>query len=130
MEPSGPFPSDLPLATALYVSFARRSRSSLHVVFMNYVLAGAGLLARRPLSDRPESKLPGPARGSACASWLPSALGVAITAGVAPLLFIQICYQEAFFTANLLAFHRWMAIVPVLILAFYMLYVVSSSRVR
>jgi hypothetical protein len=62
--------------------------------------------------------------------WLPFALGTAITAGVAPLLFIQVLYMKPFYTANLLLFHRWMAIVPVLILAFTLLYLLKSPRLQ
>jgi len=60
--------------------------------------------------------------------WMPFAISAAITAGVAPLLFIQILYQHRFYTANLLLSHRWMAIVPVLIAAFYLAYVVKTGR--
>ena len=38
--------------------------------------------------------------------WLPFVLSAAITAGIAPLLFVQILYQRAFYTANLLLFNR------------------------
>ena len=60
--------------------------------------------------------------------WMPFAISAAITAGVAPLLFIQILYRHRFYTANLLLLHRWMAIVPVLIVAFYLAYVIKSGR--
>jgi hypothetical protein len=62
--------------------------------------------------------------------WLPFGLGAAITAGVAPLLFVQILYKENFYTANLLLFHRWMAVVPVLIVGFYLLYLAKSEAVE
>jgi hypothetical protein len=61
--------------------------------------------------------------------WMPFALGATITAGVAPLLFIQILYKQSFYTANLLLFHRWMSIVPVLILGFYLLYILKSRSI-
>jgi hypothetical protein len=48
---------------------------------------------------------------------------------VAPLLFIQVLYQRRFYTANLLLFHRWMFILPVLIVGFYLLYVLKSRRI-
>jgi len=54
-------------------------------------------------------------------------LSGAITAGVAPLLFVQILYQREFYTANLLLFNRWMSILPILILGFYSLYVLRSN---
>lgn len=54
-------------------------------------------------------------------------LSGAITAGVAPLLFVQILYKEGYYTANLLLFNRWMAILPVLIAGFYGLYLLESG---
>ncbi len=118
------FPLGLPAPTTIYlvlyvVTFA------LHALVIGYVLAGAGWLA---VYSARESRWPH-AKGAAdvVRDWLPFALGVGITAGVAPLLFIQILYRESFYTANLLLFHRWMAIVPVLLVGFYMLYLQKSE---
>jgi len=105
----------------------------LHVIFMNYVLAGAGYLAvcavfgfERSYTDpRPRVTM-----ASVLRDWMPFALGAAITAGVAPLLFIQILYKQSFYTANVLLFHRWMSIVPALIVGFYLLYLIKSRRVE
>ena len=58
--------------------------------------------------------------------WLPAILGLAITAGIAPLLFVQILYKHQFYTANLLLFNRFMLLLPALIVAYYMLYLVRS----
>jgi hypothetical protein len=118
------FPLGLPAATAFYlvlylVTFV------LHMVFMHYVLAGSTYLA--------VGRLMGRARCGACGwqtilvDWLPFATGLAITAGVAPLLFVQMLYGREFATANLLLSHRWMAILPVLIVCFYLLYLQKSS---
>jgi hypothetical protein len=122
------FPFDQPPATALYLGLYLLTLV-LHVLSMNYVLAGQSYLAvvgalevvRGPLRSQaaPAAKL---------RDWLPFALGVTITAGVAPLLFVQILYKRPFYTANLLLFHRWMAILPVLIGAFYLLYLRKSKR--
>jgi hypothetical protein len=99
---------------------------SLHAVLMSYVLAGSGYVAMATAlgaRDRdPAAHL--------LADWLPFGLGVAITAGVAPLLFLQILYKESFYTANLLLFHRWMAMVPVLIAGFYLLYLGKSKTAQ
>ena len=43
---------------------------------------------------------------------------------------VQVLYQPRFYTANLLLFHRWMAIVPVLIVGFYLLYLGKSARAQ
>jgi hypothetical protein len=58
---------------------------------------------------------------------LPFLLGAGITAGVAPLLFLQLLYQERFYTANLLLGPRWGAVVPALIAGFYALYVAKAA---
>jgi hypothetical protein len=121
-------PPDQPPATLIYLGLYVLTLI-LHVLSMNYVLAGQSYLAvvsalefvRGPLrsQEAPAAKL---------REWLPFALGVTITAGVAPLLFLQILYKRPFYTANLLLFHRWMAILPVLIAAFYLLYLQKSKR--
>ncbi len=58
--------------------------------------------------------------------WLPAVLGLAITTGIAPLLFLQILYKRQFYTANLLLFNRFMLLLPALIVAYYMLYLIKS----
>jgi hypothetical protein len=95
------------------------------MVFMHYVLAGSAYLAVGRLAGRSRCERCGWQR--VLVDWLPFATGLAITAGVAPLLFVQILYQREFYTANLLLSHRWMAILPVLIVAFYLLYLQKSA---
>ena len=118
------FPFGFSFATAFYLTLLTATLL-LHMVFMHYVLAGSAYLA--------VGRLAGRSRCQACrwqtilVDWLPFATGLAITAGVAPLLFLQILYQREFYTANLLLSHRWMAILPVLIVAFYLLYLQKSA---
>ena len=122
------YPFDYPTQTVFYLVLYGATLV-LHVLPMNYVLAGSTYLAllgvweavRGPaLAQRPIVEV--------LRDWMPFALGVTITAAVAPLLFLQILYQRPFYTANLLLFHRWMAILPVLIVAFYLLYLQKSKR--
>ncbi len=115
-----PFPSTLPAPTAFYLALYLGTLV-LHFAFMHYVFAGTAFVAWRALfAEDPD--------GSEVSSydiardWLPVMLSGAITAGIAPLLFLQILYKQSFYTANLLLFHRWMAILPVLIVGFYALY--------
>jgi hypothetical protein len=92
----------------------------VHVALVSYVLVGAGWLAVvRDGAIRDTFK-----------DWLPFAIGAAITAGVAPLLFVQILYQERFYTANLLLAHRWLAVVPALIIGFYAAYLTKARGGR
>ncbi|HKB02274.1 MAG TPA: hypothetical protein VKD90_08645 [Gemmataceae bacterium] len=114
------FPFGFPSATAFYLAVYVLTLA-VHVVFMNYVLAGSAIVAGSALMRRDERVV------RVLKDWLPVMLSGAITAGVAPLLFIQILYKQAFYTANLLLFHRWMLILPVLIVGFYALYLMKSG---
>ncbi|HEY4240737.1 MAG TPA: hypothetical protein VGM88_13035 [Kofleriaceae bacterium] len=101
---------------ALYLlSFA------LHAVFVSYVAAGTGYVLvsrdRDPLAARVRD-------------WLPFMLGAGITAGVGPLLFLQLLYQHRFYTANLLMGPRWGAVVPALVVGFYALYLAKAGTWR
>lgn len=112
-----PFSGSAPTAwLALYLlTFA------LHVVLISYVLAGTGYAliqalrrAEDPIADRARDVLP-------------FMLGLGITAGVAPLLFLQLLHQRQFYTANLLLGPRWGAVVPALIVGFYALYLAKAT---
>ncbi|HAI10883.1 MAG TPA: hypothetical protein DCM28_04220 [Phycisphaerales bacterium] len=118
------FPFDYPLPTAFYL-FWYVLTLVIHVVFMNYVLGGITYLGLSTLAGRPNRNQ----LALMLRDWMPFAIGVAITAGVAPLLFIQILYQKAFYTANLLLFHRWMIILPILIVGFYLAYLLKTKMV-
>ena len=102
----------------------------VHVFLMAYVLAGSLWLAWATLFPGtdliPRTKQP---LARILRDWMPFALSGAITAGVAPLLFVQILYRQQFYTANLLLGWRWMVVIPVLVIAFYLLYVVKSKVV-
>jgi hypothetical protein len=124
------FPFDQPPATAFYLCWYALTLV-LHVWPMNYVLAGSTYLAILGVYETVRGTQPAQQPlADAVREWLPVALGIAITAGVAPLLFLQILYRREFYTANLLLFNRWMAILPVLIVAFYLLYLQKSHRLH
>ena len=99
------------LLLALYIATL-----ALHAVFIGYVVAGTAFaLVRRqdPIAATVRDRLP-------------FMLGCGITAGVAPLLFLQLLHQKRFYTANLLLGPRWMAVVPALVVGFYALYAAKS----
>lgn len=117
------FPLGLPADTTVYLSFYLISLC-VHAILMSYVLAGAGYLAARALFGA-QARDP---LAETLRDWLPFVLSAAITAGIGPLLFVQILYKQSFYTANLLLFWRWTAIVPALMVGFYLLYVAKSER--
>ncbi|HVJ85007.1 MAG TPA: hypothetical protein VM452_05135 [Caulifigura sp.] len=121
---SAPFPFGFPLATAGYLSLYVITLL-IHVAFMNYVLAGSSYMLLTSFNRRPSEATA--LWRKLLIDWLPFATGLAITAGVAPLLFIQILYQTPFYSANLLLSHRWMLILPVLLMCFYLLYLQKSK---
>jgi hypothetical protein len=111
-----PFTGDAAVWLALYVLVF-----ALHAAFVGYVVIGTGYAfvqamrrADDPIADRIRDRLP-------------FMLGCAITAGVAPLLFLQLLYQHRFYTANLLLGPRWGAVVPALIAGFYALYLAKAA---
>lgn len=64
---------------------------------------------------------------AALRDWLPFVLGLAITFGIGPLLFVQLFDGGAFYTANLLLSHRFMLLLPALTIGFYLLYVQKTD---
>ncbi len=94
----------------------------LHFVLVSYVLVGSGYALGQSLRGRDDDPLAARIR-----DLLPFMLGCGITAGVAPLLFLQLLHQERFYTANLLLGPRWGAVVPALIVGFYALYLQKAA---
>jgi hypothetical protein len=91
---------------------------ALHAVFIGYVVAGTAFALLRPHDPY----------AAVVRDRLPFMLGCGITAGVAPLLFVQLLHQHRFYTANLLMGPRWMAVVPALIVGFYALYAAKTVQ--
>jgi hypothetical protein len=123
-------PFGLPAPTALYLGLYAVTLVA-HILMMGYVVAGTAFAGADALLRRRDAtaNASAPTVAPLLRDWLPFALGAAITAGVAPLLFVQVLYKRGFYTANLLLFHRWMALVPVLIIGFYLLYLLKSRFV-
>ena len=121
------FPFGFPFATAFYLTIYLATLM-VHIVFMNYVLAGSAYLAfDTVLQGNGKSENP---IAALLRDWMPFMISAAITAGIAPLLFLQILYQQHFYTANLLLFYRWMVILPVMLVGFYLAYLLKSKLVR
>jgi len=121
------FPFGLPGATAWYATLYVLT-FALHQALMHYVLAGSLLVTATSLFPGrgavPRHRRPLPV---ALCDWMPFMLSATITAGVAPLLFVQILYPQQFYTANLLLSWRWMAVIPALVMVFYLLYLLKTD---
>lgn len=96
----------------------------LHLLAMNAALGGAVIGAVARLRARAGH---GPAAhlSRRVAKLLPAAISLAVTFGVAPLLFLQVVYGRAFFVSSVLMAFAWIAVIPTLIVAYYGAYFLS-----
>lgn len=98
----------------------------LHFVFMNYVLGGTIIIA---INEWLYGRQPAVAKGNAILlKVMPVALSLAITMGVAPLLFVQVLYGQFFYSANIMMGSWWMLILALVIVGFYMIYILIAKR--
>jgi hypothetical protein len=98
---------------------------TLHVVPMNLLLGGSiiGLVAR--IRGRRDERSAALAR--VIANALPVVFAATITLGVAALLFLQVLYGRAFFSAAVLLAVPWILLVPVAVTGYYGAYVSRRS---
>jgi hypothetical protein len=94
----------------------------LHLVFMNLWLAGLPvalfLLRSKPaVADR-------------LFHALPFFMAFGINAGIVPLLFLQTLYPQFFYPATILQAWFWFAVIPLLLIAYYAVYLASYGKFR
>lgn len=102
------------MMTLLLVTFL------LHIVAMNLTLGGtaiAVMCAARRKSDKFAGQLAGD-----LVEILTITLAFTITLGVAALLFVQVLYGNLLYASSILIGAFWIAVIPVLIVAYYGLY--------
>lgn len=93
----------------------------LHLLFMNAVLGGTLLAAAAQFAGkkfRPVAVL-----FSDLNSWT---ISLAVTFGIAPLLFMQVLYGRFFYTATVLVAWGWFGMLVLLTLAYYLNYIVKA----
>lgn len=88
----------------------------LHALFMNLALGGTLLAAVAQLGGRAPARLVLARRLMAINGY---AISFAITTGIAPLLFVQVLYQQYFYTATILIGEMWLLFVALLALGYY-----------
>ena len=93
---------------------------TVHILLMNAMFGGAVVTllgAWRPGGA-------GAPAARDMAGRVPTLIALAVNAGVAPLLFLQVLYGHLFYTSSILMARWWLAIIPVLIVGYYAAYVV------
>ncbi len=122
MEPAGliPTPESIPAPWGL-IEFLGIFTLFFHLLFINVVLGGSLILLftrlfgkQQPLGDSVAGVLSGK---------IPTVLAMAITFGVAPLLFLQVLYGHFFYSSSVLIALYWILLIPLLIIAYYGAYI-------
>jgi hypothetical protein len=95
---------------------------TLHLIAMNILVGGVLLLV---------ISRTGPLRKhlfESLTKLFPTVLAATITLGVAPLLFLQVIYGKFFYSASIISGWNWFLIIPVVIIVYYLLYLVSMRK--
>lgn len=95
----------------------------LHVLAMNLLVGGSVMMAVSLVRGKSSPFCAELAKRLSRA--LPVTMSLTITLGVAPLLFVQVLYGQAFYTASVLMAWPWLSVVALLMLAYYGLYLVQ-----
>ncbi|MCS7312942.1 MAG: hypothetical protein NZ742_08540 [Acidobacteria bacterium] len=92
----------------------------LHMVFMNLWLAGLPTALVLHLLGSPV--------GGRLFRAMPFFMAFGINAGIVPLLFIQTLYPQFFYPATILQAWFWFIVIPLLIVAYYAVYLAAFGR--
>jgi len=98
----------------------------LHLVAMNIML-GTGVIAFANLHRQDNTAQP---LCRQIAKTIPFAIAMTVNLGVAPLLFLQVLYGQFFYTSSVLMGVYWLAVVGVLIIAYYSAYIFNLRQER
>lgn len=92
----------------------------LHVLAMNLLVGGSVIMAISLVRGKSSPFCAELAKRLSKA--LPVTMSFTITLGVAPLLFVQVLYGQAFYTASVLMAWPWLSVIALVLLAYYGLY--------
>lgn len=134
MDPAAliPTPDTIPVAWGWF-QFLLLLTFVLHLLLMNAMLGGS-IIALVTHIAKPDGS---PAVCKQMAHKLTYLIAFAVNFGVAPLLFLQVIYGHFFYTSSVLMARHWLAIIGLLILAYYSAYIyhlkykeLGSGRVK
>jgi hypothetical protein len=99
----------------------------IHILLINVVVGGCLLALFLRDAPGPDERQ---GVGSPLTGKLPLVLPFAITVGVAPLLFMQVVFGTFFYSSSILMANYWIAVIPLLILAYYGIYLHARQAER
>jgi cytochrome bd-type quinol oxidase subunit 1 len=103
---------------------------TLHILAMNVTLGGTIIAAVGDLLGRRNGNSHYRRLAQHLIAVMPITLAATITLGVAPLLFIQTLYGQLFYTSSILMAWPWFAVVPLVIVAYYGIYLYALQGER
>lgn len=102
----------------------------LHILAMNFTLGGSVIAVVSDFIGRRRGDERYRRLAQHLVSLLPITLAATITLGVAPLLFVQTLYGQFFYTSSILMAWPWLAVVPLVIVAYYGVYLYAWQGER
>src|SRR3989304_7812462 len=116
-----PDPLGLPVPPSLLLPL-RLGGFGRHIIFMQLWLPGlpaalALLYGRRRIAER-------------LFAAMPFFMAFGINAGIVPLLFLQTLYPQFFYPATILQAWFWFLVIPLLLIAYYAVYLAAFGRFR
>jgi hypothetical protein len=119
-------PIALPLPVGLFevlllVTFA------LHILAVDVAVGGTLLTIVHYARGRKDPTSADRALALGLSRMLPTAIGLLVNLGIPPLLFLQVLYGPAFYTSSVLMAVPWIAVIPLLIVAYTLSYTLRSA---
>jgi hypothetical protein len=125
-SPLIPAPESIPAPAWLFL-ILEHALFLFHILLVNVVVGGSLIALGTRLFGRVQLQ---PTLSGLLGPYLPLILPFAINLGVAPLLFMQVVYGHLFYTSSVLMAVSWIAVIPLLILAYYGVYVYAHRQDR
>lgn len=109
-----------------FVQFFKVVGFVLHMIPMGIWFAGLPVVILCTLWNCPHSRF----YAQRMSKQLPIIMALGINFGIVPLLFLQTTYYKSFYTATILTAWYWIAVIPILIVGYYSLYIAAFSSER
>jgi len=106
-----------------FVQFFKVVGFTLHMIPMGVWFAGLPIVILCAIWNGKHSRF----FARRMSSQLPVMMALGINFGIVPLLFLQTTYYKAFYTATIITAWWWIAIVPIVIIGYYSIYIAAYS---
>jgi hypothetical protein len=125
VSPLVPPPENLPVAW-VWLKTLLMTLFPLHLLFMNAMIGSIAIAIYCGLRRDERSR----ELSLGLAKIIPFLAAFAVNLGVASLLFIQVLYGRLFYTSSILMAVFWLAVIPLLMIAYYLLYLFDFRYAR